>query len=330
VSLELVHDPLHALVGETCFLRDVPWRKRTPEPGNLRHGEVPNAVVLFGHEREPRGARVLGVLEMAPEDVEGVREDPVAPAHENFIDHMYQCTTITCGKGGFFEGSRRNREVVMDGAIRDLVAVLVRAHAGELAAALAYQGHARSLAEATEAAEVLAIAGEEMEHRESIRRMLDDLQGLAGPDARPRRSREVLFGVLGTVLGRLCRVSGWLAPMYGAGWLESGNIREYEEAAGLAIIAGRPDLAPELLRMAEVEWEHEQYFRAKVLSRRSSFWLAGLLPLWPAPPPRESIGPRFGFLDRGFRNRARSRGSRFPEADPRGPLRPASGRATAR
>lgn len=201
-------------------------------------------------------------------------------------------------------------------ALRELIAVLRRAHAGELGASLAYQGHARSLADPTEAAEVLAIAREEMEHRESVGRMLLDL------GKRPRRLREALFHGVGSVLGSLCRLSGWLAPMYGAGRLESGNIREYEEAAGLAILAGRPHLAPELLRMAEVEWNHERHFRAKVLSRGISF-----LPLWSSPPPRESIGPR---LPRGFRRRARSRGSRPLEADPRGPLRPASWWGTTR
>jgi demethoxyubiquinone hydroxylase (CLK1/Coq7/Cat5 family) len=190
-----------------------------------------------------------------------------------------------------------------DCPLRELVAVLGRAHAGELAAGLAYQGHARSLADPTEAAEVLQIAWQEMEHRRSVGRMMDDL------GKRPRRLREALFHGVGTVLGSLCRVSGWLAPMYAAGRLEAGNIREYEEAAGLAILGGRPHLAPELLRMAEVEWEHELYFRAKVLSRGVSFW--PFLPLWPAPPPRESIGPR---LPRGFRRRARSRGLRPPEA----------------
>jgi demethoxyubiquinone hydroxylase (CLK1/Coq7/Cat5 family) len=93
-------------------------------------------------------------------------------------------------------------------ALRELVAVLVRAHAGELAAGLAYRGHARSLADPTEAAEVLEIACQEMEHRRSVGRMLDDLGNLG---KRPRRLREALFRVVGIALGSLCRVSGWLA-----------------------------------------------------------------------------------------------------------------------
>lgn len=327
LDLELVQDRLHSVETEASPLRNVLGRKRAPEPGKLGHREVPHAMVLLGHEREPRRARVLRVFQVAPEDVEGVGEDPVAPAHEDFIGrrcvHMYvPVYRRTCGREGFFEESKVP-EVAMDAiedcALRALVAVLRRAHAGELGASLAYQGHARSLADPTEAAEVLAIAREEMEHRGSVGRMLKDL------GKRPRRLREALFRGVGSVVGSLCRVSGWLAPMYGAGRLESGNIREYEEAAGLAILAGRPHLAPELLRMAEVEWEHERYFRAKVLSRGVSLW--PFLPLWSSPPPRETIGPR---LPRGFRRRARSRGSRPLEANPRGPLRPASWRGTTR
>jgi rubrerythrin len=166
-------------------------------------------------------------------------------------------------------------------AHRELVLVLQRAHAGELAAALAYQGHARSLADPAEAEEVLEIGRQEMEHRRCVAGML------AGLESAPSRLREGLFLGIGMLLGSLCRVSGWFFPMYGAGLLESGNIREYEEAAGLAVRAGRADLALDLLRMAEVEWDHERYFRAKVLSRGIS-----LLPLWTAPPPRRSIAPR--------------------------------------
>jgi demethoxyubiquinone hydroxylase (CLK1/Coq7/Cat5 family) len=204
-------------------------------------------------------------------------------------------------------------------ARRDLVVVLQRAHAGELAAALAYEGHARSLADPAEAAEVLEIGRQELEHRRCVGQMLADL------GRGPRRFREAFFHRIGTLLGSLCRVSGWLAPMYGAGFLESGNIHEYEEAAGLALLAGRADFVPDLLRMAEVEWDHERYFRAKVLSRRISF-----LPLWTGPPPRESIAPRLDFSRGTLRPRGRSPGLRRLQATPAGQLRSPSWRGTAR
>jgi hypothetical protein len=73
--------------------------------------------------------------------------------------------------------------------------------------------------------------------------------------------------------------------MYGAGRLESRNVREYESAARLARACGRAEWVDCLLTMAEVEWEHERFFRARVLAHR---W-APRLPLWPALPPKEAI-----------------------------------------
>jgi len=78
---------------------------------------------------------------------------------------------------------------------------------------------------------------------------------------------------------------GWLAPMYGAGRLESRNIKEYETAARYARDCGRNDLIDCLLEMAEVEWEHELYFRTRV----TEHFIGRRLALWPEPPAREMI-----------------------------------------
>ena len=69
----------------------------------------------------------------------------------------------------------------------------------------------------------------------------------------------------------------------------SHNIREYEVAARFARECGREDLIDRLLMMAEVEWDHEAYFRARVLSHPWSRRIA----VWPQPPPRESIRAAF-------------------------------------
>jgi hypothetical protein len=39
------------------------------------------------------------------------------------------------------------------------------------------------------------------------------------------------------------------------------------------------------LTMAEVEWEHERYFRACVMRHRWSRKIS----IWPEPPPKETI-----------------------------------------
>ena len=77
--------------------------------------------------------------------------------------------------------------------------------------------------------------------------------------------------------------------MYGAGRLESRNIVEYETAALHARDCDRGDLIDCLLTMAEVEWEHEQYFRSRVLLHR----FGKRLSLWPEPPPRAMIRESF-------------------------------------
>jgi hypothetical protein len=77
--------------------------------------------------------------------------------------------------------------------------------------------------------------------------------------------------------------------MYGAGKLESGNIVEYETAARFARDSGHAELINCLLEMAEVEWDHEKYFRSQVLRHA----VGRRLPIWPEPPAKESIRESF-------------------------------------
>lgn len=162
---------------------------------------------------------------------------------------------------------------------QQLIALLQLAYSGELAAAHAYRGHAASVADSEERERIRVIEGEEWHHRRFVGEMLAEL------GARPSRARELRSKVLGRVLGLACRVSGWFAPMYGAGKLESRNVREYETAARLARDAGCDGFIDCLLTMAEVEWEHERYFRSKAESHPLARWVR----LWPAPPPKGSI-----------------------------------------
>ena len=160
-----------------------------------------------------------------------------------------------------------------------LIGVLQAAHSGELAAGLAYAGHWRSVASAEERERIRSIEAEEWRHRQLVGELLRRL------GARPSARREVVFRLLGRVLGPLCSWAGWLLPMYGAGLLESRNIVEYEVAAELARLSGHEEFVECLLEMAEVEWQHERYFRERVMSHP----LAGRLPMWREPPPLASI-----------------------------------------
>ncbi len=160
-----------------------------------------------------------------------------------------------------------------------LVAILQHAYSGELAAALAYRGHWRSVRAPSERARIEQIEHEEWHHRTLVGEMLVEL------GRTPKRGLEIRATLIGRTLGALCHVSGWLAPMYGAGRLESHNIREYEVAARHAAASGNERYVDCLLTMAEVEWEHEVYFRARVTSHRFIRWI----PIWPSPPPKETI-----------------------------------------
>jgi rubrerythrin len=166
-----------------------------------------------------------------------------------------------------------------DDSRQKLIAILQLAYSGELAAAYAYRGHWHSVRRQDERDAIRAVEEDEWRHRKFVGEMLASL------GSGPRKYREVRAAIIGRVLGLLCHLSGWLTPMFGAGKLESRNVREYETAARYARDCGRLDLIECLLEMAEVEWDHEQYFRSRVLKHP----LGRRLPLWPQPPPKETI-----------------------------------------
>jgi rubrerythrin len=160
-----------------------------------------------------------------------------------------------------------------------LIALLQLAYSGELAAAHAYRGHWKSVRNAEQKTAIQNIEADEWRHRKLVGGMLASLE--SGPSQR----RETRANLIGRTLGFLCYVMGWLAPMYGAGRLESRNIREYETAARYARECGHNELVDCLLEMAEVEWDHEHYFRSRV----QEHFLGRRLPLWTQPPAKESI-----------------------------------------
>jgi rubrerythrin len=169
-----------------------------------------------------------------------------------------------------------------------LIALLQLAYSGELAAAHAYRGHWHSVRQTDERESIRKIEDDEWRHRKLVGEML------AGLGAGPSKRREIRAEIVGRTLGLLCHLTGWLAPMYAAGKLESRNVREYETAARHARDCGCVDLIDCLLEMAEVEWDHELYFRSRVMEHA----LGRRLPLWSQPPPKETI--RLTFTQEGI------------------------------
>src|SRR2546421_3854988 len=186
-----------------------------------------------------------------------------------------------------------------------LIALLQLAYSGELAAAYAYRGHWHSVTSEDERDSIRRIEEDEWRHRRLVGDMLVKL------DAEPNKRREVRAAIIGRTLGLLCHVTGWLLPMYGAGKLESRNVKEYETAARYARDCDCITLIDCLLEMAEVEWDHELYFRSRVLSHR----LGRRLSLWPQPPPRETIRLSYESESGGFlQDESRSLGERATTA----------------
>ena len=143
-------------------------------------------------------------------------------------------------------------------ALEQLVRILRSAYSGEVAAAYAYRGHWKSLKESPEKDRIKQIEAEEWDHRERVGGWLKKL------DSSPSPRREKIFWTVGKFLGHTCFISGWFMPMYFAGRLESGNSAEYEDAAKFAAQLGMQDCVNDLLDMARVEVEHEEFFRSVV------------------------------------------------------------------
>jgi hypothetical protein len=170
----------------------------------------------------------------------------------------------------------------MKDARAKLVHQLQCAYSGELAAAYAYRGHWHSLRHAETRERVRQIESEEWHHRRLVGGLLEQL------GARPLRRREAIFWCIGQFIAAFCHVGGWFAPMWGAGLLERHNIIEYEDAAMFAAACGHDGMIDCLLTMAEVEWEHEYFFRSRITGHP----MTRLFPLWQAPPAKGTIRAR--------------------------------------
>lgn len=138
-----------------------------------------------------------------------------------------------------------------------LVRILQAAHAGELAAAYAYQGHWRSRLGArrrSEREEIRRIEAAEWHHRRQVAELL------AALGSGPVRWRERSMGAVGRFFGALCFVGGHFMPMYAAGRLEAMNVGQYVDAAVHARASGHGDFGDQLDAMVAEEARHEAWF----------------------------------------------------------------------
>jgi rubrerythrin len=143
-----------------------------------------------------------------------------------------------------------------------LVSILKDAYSGELAAALAYGGHWKSVRDPAQREMIQRIEREEWDHRERVGKMLAEL------NEKPSRRKEVFRKTMGHIVAIGCRMVGWFIPMFFAGRLEGQNICAYDIAAPHAKALGLADFERELVDMANVERGHEDYFLGLIVNHR--------------------------------------------------------------
>ena len=140
-----------------------------------------------------------------------------------------------------------------------LVRLLQLAYSAERAAALAYQGHARSVADGQLRRAIKQIEVDEWEHRLCMRRYLDRY-GIP-----VSRWFELKFYAIGKVISLACFFIGWFMPHYFAGRLESGNTCEYIVMLQRFHALGIDVHDDELFQMALKEKEHEVFFLQQIM-----------------------------------------------------------------
>ncbi|MBX9687014.1 MAG: hypothetical protein K2X27_09945 [Candidatus Obscuribacterales bacterium] len=148
-----------------------------------------------------------------------------------------------------------------------LIHILQMAYSGEKAAAFAYAGHWRAAWKKEERIGIAKIEQDEWDHRAIIGKMLKEM------GAAPSAWRDLMMGTIGSVIFLACFISGWFFPMYFAGRLEHANVHEYLDAAEHAGALGLFEYEKELLRLSDVELEHESYFKERVRGH----WLTPLM-----------------------------------------------------
>ncbi len=146
----------------------------------------------------------------------------------------------------------------MKDAKTKLIELLQKAFSGEQAAALAYNGHWKSLKDETEIRIVKKIEADEWRHREQIRVMLVEL------NAEPLFRRDKVFYLIGRSIGIICHFCGRFCAAFFAGILENKNVEEYKEALELAKEIGLEKYFDVFLEMRETEAEHEIILREMI------------------------------------------------------------------
>lgn len=144
-----------------------------------------------------------------------------------------------------------------------LIRMLQSAHAGELAAFYAYEGHWKSLKSDSEREAIKKIQREEMEHIKLTEVFLEGLR------AKPSPIKDYIFTKIGKTIGFLCHWTGWTLPMKVAGLMEKIGAYSYKNIAKEAWASKNHQIVKTLNRMQTVEIQHEDYFNGLLRGKSS-------------------------------------------------------------
>jgi len=139
--------------------------------------------------------------------------------------------------------------------VKKLIRHLRFAHAAEIAAYHAYEGHWRSVSNQAEQDYIKTVALDELKHIFDLEKMLESL-GYSTDSTLDKVGK-----VVGEVIGFLCYYTGWRLPMYVAFVMEKIGTASYEKIAIEAAEQGRTVMAFKLLEMGKVEAKHEAFFK---------------------------------------------------------------------
>lgn len=138
--------------------------------------------------------------------------------------------------------------------MKKLIRQLRFAHAAEIAAYHAYEGHWRSVSNKAEQEYIQNIQLDELKHIYVIERMLEGLR------AKPNPLLDKMGKIVGELIGIACFHTGWRLPMWVAGVMEKIGTASYKEIAMEACEQERYLMASQLIEMSKVEQAHEEYF----------------------------------------------------------------------
>lgn len=146
----------------------------------------------------------------------------------------------------------------MKTAKQKLIVLLQKAYSGEMAAALAYNGHWKSLKTESEIQIVKKIENDEWMHRKRIGEMIFEL------NAEPLFWREKILWLIGRGIGIICHFCGRFCAAFFAGILESKNVDQYAQALDYSKEIGLECYFEDFIEMRKVEAEHEFILREMI------------------------------------------------------------------